>query len=896
MYSASGRATEAGGGTAHADRPCLQDTRDCLQQPEDRILHAINLRSMVTLHARSSNEAMPPRIDQTPQIDDRTTKDPGRFDSMVFRRRLRDTISTSIESHGRPLSSAEIYAICRSVFPDTELATIERAVRDLVTNGFLQPADTPGQSARYNVTIRPSPDDARRHLADMSEALSSVHTGAQPGLLCVALPGGLDRSLLKHQRFSVRTSNCLTAAGLFKGTDQVLVKDLLSIRNFGSTSLQDLLLVVEDYLIQCIDGASHRDRAPVDVLREPLSQLLAAASEFHGAASIADLLAPHVAQMASIIGVYDKLRVVGIDALAANHTRLSDALLTEAQQMYDTLTPTQRTVLDRRILASDTLKEVGNILGVTRERVRQVQAALVRRCRIRFGKELRTISIFLKAQLGAIVRERDVDSWIERLIVDDGRPGTVLARHALKNSLQYSRVTNGVCLDESASQVVDLLRRSAPSLAEDGIIDQARLKAILPDREWEQHWVLLLKCCAFSDAFGFLALRDSDRARTKAALLSIGAPSTREEIAELCGLSPAMVGSYLSGFPNVVRADKLRWGLSEWIDDEYEGIEAEIVQRIEEGGGVTTTNRLLKELPTKFGVSAASVSACLQRPTFSVHDNGLVTLDGTSSVHSPGRDLRIPHLPKEWKIQASLRCAAICGFDLIPRIVKGLLQIRDVSLLELYFHLEYAIKSDRLTTIIKTDYDHQVVKTAYAQFHEALLVSRRYGRHSSDKIEWIIPRDYTTNRQIDSSDAAAITDVLKCSFGSRVYSESIATDVGEWLPWMPLAVVKHLRTWRSSKINSLHRALFKLARDIDKTANACYPWEPTFSPEARFIPIQTLYQYETSSVTLGGINALRDCGLMSINDLRCLHPSAVAAAKNADQPLLRLYRSLDATD
>lgn len=841
-------------------------------------------------------EAMPPRIDQTPQTDDQITKDPGRFDPMVFRRRLRDTISTSIESHGRSLSFAELCAICRSVFPDIELATIERAVRDLVTNGVLQPADTPGQSARYNVTIRPSPDDARRHLADMSDALASVHTGDQPGLFRVALPGGLDRSLLKQQPFSVRTSNCLTAAGLFKGTDQVLVKDLLSIRHFGSTSLQDLLLVIEDYLIQCIDGDSHRDRASVDILRAPLSQLLSAASEFLGVASIADLLAPHVAQMASIIGVYDNLRAVDIDALAANHTRLSDALLTEAQQMYDTLTPTQRTVLDRRILSSDTLKEVGNILGVTRERVRQVQAALRRRCEQCFGKELLTISILLKAQLGAIVRERDVDSRIEKLIVDNGTPGAALARHALKNSLKYSRVTNGVCLDESASQVVDLLRRSAPSLAEDGIIDQARLKTILPDQEWEQHWALLLKCCSFSEAFGFLALRDSDRARTKAALLSIGTPSTREEIAELCGLSPAMVGSYLSGFPDVVRADKSRWGLSEWIDDEYEGIEAEIVQRIEEGGGVTTTNRLLKEIPTKFGVSAASVSACLQRPTFSVHDNGHVTLAGTSSVHSPGRDLSMPHLPKEWKIQASLRCGAICGFDLIPRIVKGLLPIRDVSLLELYFHLEYGSKNDRLTTIIKTDYDHQVVKTAYAQFHEALLVSRRSGRHSSDKIEWIIPRDYTINwNQIDSLDAAVITDVLKWSFGSRVYAESIATDVGEWLPWMPLAVVKHLRTWRSSKINSLHRALFKLARDIDKTANACYPWEPAFSPEARFIPIQTLYQYETSSVTLGGINALRDCGVTSINDLRCLHPSAVAAAKKADQPLLQLYRCLDAT-
>lgn len=538
------------------------------------------------------------------------------------------------------MTAAEVYAICRSELPGVAPATIQRAVSDLVTTGVLEPAVTPGRSALYNVTLRPSPDDARRYLADMSEALASVHAGNQPELSCVAVPSGLDRSLLKTQPFSVRTWNCLTAAGLFSGTDQLVVNDLLDLRNFGNTSLQDLLLVVEDYLIKCIEGTPHQhsptlhsrhDSASVEVVRAPLSRLLAAASEFHDATSMADLLAPHVARLATIIGVHDKLRDIDIDALSACHTHLSAVLLTEAKRMCNTLKPMQRTVLDRRILAhpKDTLLKVGNVVGVTRERVRQIQAALMAKCEQFFGRELSTISLVLKSQLGAVVSEREVDSRIARLIADDGTPGAALARRAIKSSLQYARITNGVCLDETACLIVDRLRRAAPSATEDGIIDQARLKAILPDREWEQHWDLLLKCCAFYDVFGFLALRDSDRARTKAALLAIGAPATRDEIAEVCGLSSAKVGSYLSGFPSVVRADKSRWGLPEWIDDEYEGIEAEIIQRIEEGGGVTTASRLFEELPAKFGVSAASVNAYLQKPKFKLHDNGHVTLVGT---------------------------------------------------------------------------------------------------------------------------------------------------------------------------------------------------------------------------------------------------------------------------
>ena len=491
--------------------------------------------------------------------------------------------------------------------------------------------------------VRPSPSEALRHLANMQLALASVHAGVSPPSSCVVLPSGLDRSLLKTQPFSVRTHNCLTSGRLFTGSDQLLVQDLTSLRNFGRTSLQDLLLVVEGYLKECIrDSDQHvssispapsssQDTAQEDPVREPLNKLLSAASEFYGATSIIDLLAPDVARLASSIGVYETLQAASIESVTAEHTPLSTKVATKAQHLYETVPPTHRTVLDRRFLADppDTLAKVAQAMGVSRERVRQLHAKLTRQCRMTFGPELRTISSIIKPQLGSIAREHSVNSRIDSLIPEDGTPGASLARREVKRSLGYTRTMNGVCLQESACAIVDQLQRSARYFVEDGIIDQAGLRAVLPDRGWERNWGLLLRCCGFYEIFGVLALRDSDKARTKAALLSIGSPASRDEIANLCGLSPATVGSYLSSFPSVVRADLSRWGLSEWIDDEYKGIEAEIIQRIEEGGGVTTASRLFKELPTKFGVSRSSVNTYLQGPKFVVHDDGHVTLADT---------------------------------------------------------------------------------------------------------------------------------------------------------------------------------------------------------------------------------------------------------------------------
>lgn len=135
-------------------------------------------------------------------------------------------------------------------------------------------------------------------------------------------------------------------------------------------------------------------------------------------------------------------------------------------------------------------------------------------------------------------------------------------------------------------------------------------------------------------------------AQVERCLRAHGRPATKEQLADLCGLDAARVGSLLSRIEGVVRADKHRWGFADWIDDEYEGIPAEIMQRIHEDGGSTRLSRLLDELPRLFGVTELSVRSTLSSPTFRVEhgwvsavedpDLGLGTLEDIAS----GRDAR----------------------------------------------------------------------------------------------------------------------------------------------------------------------------------------------------------------------------------------------------------------
>ena len=232
----------------------------------------------------------------------------------------------------------------------------------------------------------------------------------------------------------------------------------------------------------------------------------------------------------------------------------------------------------------------------------------------------------------------------------------------------------------------------------------------------------------------------------------------------------------------------------------------------------------------------------------------------------------------EWVLQTALRCGSIAGSELPLRVREGLLNLSDVCLLDLYAFLRgWSGQTEALSRVIRTFREHRASEEAYWRFFQSLLRSRRNGRVVSNKVSWILPNEYLNHSMNKIVELSGVDGMAN-------------RDVGTWLPWTSLSVVNCLRRWRAPLISALRRAIFKLANDFDPHGKARYPWEPGFRRETRYIPIEAIYQYEPSTLTLGGIRALLALGFTSVNDLRFLHQDAIRAAKRTDEPLLKIYR------
>ena len=504
----------------------------------------------------------------------------------------------------------------------------------------------------------PSRNAAKRYRRDLQDALEIIRNDAPLKTSALAWPAGLDRSILDGLPLQVRTRNCLLRAGLMEGNNPLTVYELLRIANFGRKSLGDLLFAVDDLLSECIDSGSadspqdderkDSSQAPADPKTEPsgtsweragmvLSSLLAAAAELNGTNTLAEVLSPECMQLAAKMGITTQIEGIRVEELIEGRPGPAAAVAKRLKSQLERLTQRQAVVIEHRVLSTPpkTLEEVAARFEVTRERIRQIQANTEREIRMAFGHELRIVAGAVKEQIGHIASENTVNRRIDELLPNNpdwtAERVKKLFRQALINKMGLT-LYQGVYLDERALEVLEEIRASTRRLADDvGLVDEQQLMATLPSDRWKQVWPCVRDGIGLRNLHGSLALRDSARAQTKAALLSIGRPATREEIGSVCGFEEGRLGGYLSNIPSVVRADKERWGLREWIDDEYDGIVGEIIQRIEEDGGATTTERLLRELPSKFDVSPSSVRAYMQTPKFVIRD-GYVSLASTSSI------------------------------------------------------------------------------------------------------------------------------------------------------------------------------------------------------------------------------------------------------------------------
>lgn len=543
-------------------------------------------------------------------------------------------------------------------------ALIDAATRRTATTGIR--LQTIGDLARFwEYRLQPIGHD-------LLGLLIEIVKHRQPPAHHVVLPAGVDPARLLMCPLRTRTARCLRRAILrrvLREDQSTTVSDLLVFPNFGIRALLDLMCIAEAGLDngwlsagntaiahlpreQPTDDPPAPDASPATAPQRSsqgldstadawnsanrlLTRLFRAAQELRGARTLGDALAGDLVGLTTALGMTDDLHAFSISDLAIGPTLAEEAVLgIVAWQQSESLSPVERLILEQRILARKpaTLEAIARTTDLSRERIRQLDKPLRRAFEATVGRPIEVIATCIGEQLDPVLAEADLEARISSTIPSTISPeATGMARHLLRTQLGYS-CSDRICLSREATAVVEELKREARPLADDaGLVNEADLQAQLPNDDWQQHWDALVDRSGLHRLSGRLALRDTAKARAKAALLKIGHPATKEDVAGLSGLPPDRAGAQLSLLSSVVRADKVRWGLVEWIDDEYEGIPAEIFQRIDEDGGSTRLDRLLDEIPRRFSVSENSVRAYVETPAFRV-EHGWVSVADDSAI------------------------------------------------------------------------------------------------------------------------------------------------------------------------------------------------------------------------------------------------------------------------
>ena len=423
-------------------------------------------------------------------------------------------------------------------------------------------------------------------------------------LAAVVWPEGLDRRHLADMPLGRRTRNCLDDAGLLSGTAAIATGDLL-LPNFGKRTYRDMLVAIERLLGLFADY-------PAAWVSKGMSRELFELARRTERGQIAPVeLAKFDAGLRSAV----ELLRARLDAVVA------------------AMSPGQRTAVGCRLLEEPqpTFAEIGRRLGVTGSRAQQLHSIVERSARRAAGDEAAFAAAILGSRLGHVVGEEALRRQLGTVAGRGEGVAERLLRKALLERMGYV-LAGGAYLDDEARVLIGRVRARAHDRADDaGLVDESGLLALLPDGDWHKHWRALRDHAGLHALHGRLAIRRDGGARAKAALLSLGRPATREEIAGVCGLTGADAVRRLSQLPSVVRATKRHWALAAWVDEDYRGIAGEIVRRIREDGGATATARVLAELPARFGVTASSVRTFLGTRRFVVR-RGRVRLADPRSV------------------------------------------------------------------------------------------------------------------------------------------------------------------------------------------------------------------------------------------------------------------------
>lgn len=282
----------------------------------------------------------------------------------------------------------------------------------------------------------------------------------------------------------------------------------------------------------------------------------------------------------------------------------------------------RRTIALRRTFARkpQRLAALGAEFGISRERTRQLEANLRQSIEAGTGELIDQAVRWLRAEVGAVAPVDEFRAALDRLVCDAPPKWRGAAEVAVMNVAGYHAM-DGVVGDAVFREYVEEIRQRAPRFVDASrVIDEEALRAALETR-LAAPWEHAVRNAGLLRIRGRLVLRDTRRTRVALALDEAGRPLARREIAQRAGLADnTTLASLLSSDEMFARLTKDTWGLATWTTEPYQGVVAEVVKRIERGGGKAKIDDLLTEIPDRYGVLPATVRNYLSTHKFTTKD------------------------------------------------------------------------------------------------------------------------------------------------------------------------------------------------------------------------------------------------------------------------------------
>ncbi len=298
-----------------------------------------------------------------------------------------------------------------------------------------------------NLPELPTEELARKYLFEIQQKRHELRAHQPLSLSRTVWPAGLNRRFLRNLPLSVKTRNCLDAAVLYEGNDALTAGEILSLPNFGVSSLQELLFSVERFLNECVlayqtekheknrdDNESQNYMASVISelphknwvqINEAISSVLASAREIYDIRTLDELLSPQLLNLARKMGLVDKLHQIQIDEIEGSTFGIITKCMSKADELINTSTCGELLILRHRILPAtpETLESIASSARVSRQRIHQIEVNLKLKIKDALNEEVSVIAKLLREEFGNIANESDVNFRIANLYPENSRNG-----------------------------------------------------------------------------------------------------------------------------------------------------------------------------------------------------------------------------------------------------------------------------------------------------------------------------------------------------------------------------------------------------------------------------------------------------------------------------------------